>query len=97
MNSVDAMLVWTPKHPHTESDETAGKVKVVTVDTDDRTLLCSAGACDIGWDAMSDAERYKQLHQLAEEMIENDNIPRDEVYAELDKVEGFRASLRNRH
>ncbi len=94
MRSIDAMLVWTPKHPHTESDETAGRVKVVTVDTDDNAFLCSAGSCDIGWDAMSDADRFKHLHQLAEDMIADDNTPREDVYAELDKVEGFRASVR---
>ncbi|MGO8422280.1 hypothetical protein ACC807_11135 [Rhizobium ruizarguesonis] len=94
MKSIDAMLVWTPKHPHTEDDENAGKVKVVTVATDDKALLCSAGACDIGWDYMSDAERFKHLHELAEAMIEDDNILREDVYAQLDKVEGFRASFR---
>ncbi|OOG61974.1 hypothetical protein B0E45_31705 [Sinorhizobium sp. A49] len=94
MQSIDAMLVWTPNHPHTEDDATAGKVKVVTSDTDDRAYLCSAGACDIGWDAMSDSERFKQLHELAEDMIDNDNIPREAVYAELDKIDGFRASFR---
>ncbi|MBX4889791.1 hypothetical protein [Rhizobium bangladeshense] len=94
MKSIDAMIVWTPMHPHTENDENAGKVRVVTKDTDDIALLCSAGACDIGWDKMSDTDRFEQLRQLAETMIEDDNILREEVYAELDKVEGFRASLR---
>lgn len=94
MKSAEAMLVWTPKHPHTEADVSAGKIKVVTLDTDDGTYMCSAGACDIGWDTMPDGERFKQLRELAEDMIENDNIPRETVYAELDKVEGFRASPR---
>ena len=94
MKADEVMLVWTPNQPSTEADATAGKGKVVTPDTDDRAYLCSAGACDIGWDAMPDEERFKQLRELAEAMIEDDNIPREAVYAELDKVEGSRASLR---
>lgn len=95
MRSVDAMLVWTPRNADTESDVTAGKVKVVTAQTDDRAYLCSAGACDIGWDTMTEADHFQHLRELAEEMIDDDMISRDVVYAELDKIDGFRASIRN--
>lgn len=94
MQSIDAMLVWTPKHPHTEHDATAGQVRVVSKETDDHNLICSVGACDIGWERLSDEQRFQELHRFAEEMIEGDNIAREAVYAELDKIDGFRASFR---
>ncbi len=96
MNSIEAMLVWTPNHPHTEDAATAGEVRVVTKDTDDLGYISSAGACDIGWDEMSDHDRFRELRRLAEEMIEDDNIPRASVYAELEKIDGFRAFIYGR-
>lgn len=90
MKSEDAMLVWTPLHDYTKHDATAGHVQLVSIpETNTRGYIASAGACDAGWREMGEADRIKSLTEIAEAMIEDDNIPREAVYAELAKVDGF--------
>lgn len=92
MNSKDVMVVWTPNREPFESDGTKGRVAVTTIPEDPSTkgYTHSMGACDLGWDEMTDSERFASLRALAKQMIEEDNIEADVVFGELRKIDGFR-------
>ena len=89
MNSSDAMIVWTPNREPFLETPSRGKVAVTTIPehpaTTDHTH--SAGACDHDWKTITESERQERIRELARQMVEEDNIPKDEIDRELAKID----------
>lgn len=91
MKSEDVMIVWTPNRDPFLEDATRGKIAVTTIPEHHKTkgYTHSVGACDHDWREKSEPERQKALHQLAEQMINEDNIAPDDLDKAFSQIEGW--------
>jgi hypothetical protein len=91
MKSEDAMVVWTPNREPFSIDATRGRVVATTIPEHPKTQRYShsVGACDHGWREKSEAERQEALHQLANQMINEDKIAPADLDKAFSQIEGW--------
>jgi hypothetical protein len=92
MKSELTIIAWTPNDP--TNSTTRGKVRVGPMTNDEKPFPWSihyakaVGACDEGWQELTELERAEELKKLSRTLIDNEGLEAAAAHRELAKIDG---------
>lgn len=89
MQSIEAMITWTPNREPFENNPTRGQVMVIrhNVDNDDNNITHSVGACDHDWIDIGVQGRQERVENIYRQMVNEDNIDPDHAKQQINQME----------